>query len=242
MSTAPAEPSVASLSITVSFDPAINYAFQQNAIPVVKELRFQNDDVARKNFIIRVTTEPAFAAPVEIRLQGIGSGGEYRVSPIDLKLSHDFLAGLNEKISGWLKTEVIDGETVLCSRSDPISLLACNEWCGLVSIPEILAAFILPNDVGVMTILNRASELLREHTGRGAFNAYQDKSRKRAWEQVAAIYKAVGELGLRYMVAPASFETTGQKVRSPSDDLVTASTFRFYSPPAVSRSGSTRLC
>jgi very-short-patch-repair endonuclease len=219
MSTAPAEPSVASLSLTVSFDPAINYAFQQNAIPVVKELRFQNDDVARKNFIIRVTTEPAFAAPVEIRLQGIGSGGEYRVSPIDLKLSHDFLAGLNEKISGWLKTEVIDGETVLCSRSDPISLLACNEWCGLVSIPEILAAFILPNDVGVMTILNRASELLREHTGRGAFNAYQDKSRKRAWEQVAAIYKAVGELGLRYMVAPASFETTGQKVRSPSDIL-----------------------
>jgi Protein of unknown function (DUF4011)/AAA domain len=215
----PVEPSVASLSLAVSFDPAINYAFQQNAIPVVKELRFQNDDNARKDLVIRVTTEPAFAAQVEIRLQGIAAGGEHRVAPLDLKLSHDFLVGLNEKISGWLKIEVIDGETVLCSRSDPISLLARNEWCGLVSLPEILAAFILPNDVGVMTILDRASELLREHTGRGAFNAYQDKRRKRAWEQIAAIYKAVGELGLRYMVAPASFETTGQKVRSPSDIL-----------------------
>jgi very-short-patch-repair endonuclease len=219
MSTVPAEPSVASLSLAVSFDPAINYAFQQNAIPVVKELRFQNDDVARKDLIIRVTTEPAFAAPVEIRLQGIDANGEYRVAPLDLKLSHDFLAGLNEKVSGWLKIEVIEGETVLCSRTDSISLLARNEWCGLVSLPEILAAFILPNDAGVMTILDRASELLREHTARGGFNAYQDKSRKRAWEQIAAIYKAIGELGVRYMVAPASFETTGQKVRSPSDIL-----------------------
>jgi very-short-patch-repair endonuclease len=219
MSTAPTELSVTSLSLAIGFDPAINYAFQQNAIPVVKELRFQNDDVARKDLIIRVTTEPAFAAPVEIRLQGIAANGEYRVAPLDLKLSHEFLAGLNEKVSGWLKTEVVDGETVLCSRTDPISLLARNEWCGLVSLPEILAAFVLPNDVGVMTILDRASELLREHTGRGAFNAYQDKSRKRAWEQIAAIYKAVGELGVRYMVAPASFETTGQKLRSPSDIL-----------------------
>jgi len=217
MSTATTGPSVNSLSLAISFDPAINYAFQQNAIPVVQELRFQNDDVARKDLIIRVTTEPAFAASVEFRLERIEANGEHRVAPLDLKLSHDVLTGLNEKISGWLKSEVLSGETVLCSRSDPISLLARNEWCGLVSLPEILAAFILPNDVSVMTILDRASEILREHTGRGAFNAYQDKNRKRAWEQIAAIYKAVGELGLRYMVAPASFETTGQKVRSPSD-------------------------
>ncbi|MFH1496208.1 MAG: DUF4011 domain-containing protein [Verrucomicrobiota bacterium] len=218
-SDAPSVAPPAVLSLAVTFDPAINYAFQQNAIPVIKELLFQNDDVARKDLVIRVTTEPAFAAPVEIRLQGIAANGEYRVAPLDLILSHDFLAGLNEKISGWLKIEVIDGDAVICARTEQISLLARNEWCGLVSLPEILAAFILPNDGGVMTILDRASELLREHTGRGGFNAYQDKSRKRAWEQIAAIYKAVGELGLRYMVAPASFETTGQKVRTPSDIL-----------------------
>ncbi|MEO6994613.1 MAG: DUF4011 domain-containing protein [Lacunisphaera sp.] len=219
MSTVPAESSAASLSIAVTFDPAINYAFQQNAIPVVKELRFQNDGVARKDLVIRVSTEPAFAEPVESRLQSIEANGEYRVAPLDLKLSPDFLAGLNEKISGWLKTEVVENETVLCSRTDPISLLARNEWCGLVSLPEILAAFILPNDPAVMTILDRASEILRESTGRAALNGYQDKNRKRAWEQIAALYKAVGELGIRYINPPASFETTGQKVRFPSDIL-----------------------
>ena len=207
------------LTISLVYDQAINYAFQQNAIPVVKELRFCNNATPRKNLIIRVTTEPAFAELVELRLQGIDAGGEFRVAPLDLKLSPDFLVKLSEKMSGWLKVEVVEGDSVVCSRTEPISLLARNEWCGLVSLPEILAAFILPNDAAVMTILNRAAELLREHTGRSAFNGYQDKSRKRAWEQVAAIYRAVGELGIRYIVAPASFENTGQKVRSPADIL-----------------------
>ena len=52
------------LRISLVYDPAINYAFQQNAIPVVKELRFCNDSTPRKNLIIRITTEPAFAEPV----------------------------------------------------------------------------------------------------------------------------------------------------------------------------------
>src|SRR5215212_7793783 len=92
-----------------------------------------------------------------------------------------------------------------------------NEWCGLASLPEILAAFVLPDDPAVTKILSRASKVLGEHTRRPEFNAYEDKSRKRAWEQVAAIYKAIAEVGMRYMSPPASFENSGQKVRFPSD-------------------------
>lgn len=215
MSPEPAEPVVAH-SIIVSHDPSINYAFQQNAIPVVKELRFQNDGVARKDLVIRVSTEPAFAAPVEIRVQSIEANGEFRVSPLDLKLSPGFLSELNEKVAGWLKVEVVEVDTVLCARTESVSLLARNEWCGLVSLPEILAAFILPNDPAVMPILSRASDLLRESTGRAALNGYQDRSRRRAWEQIAAIYRAVAEIGIRYINPPASFENSGQKISFPS--------------------------
>lgn len=209
-----AVPAAPALSLT--HDTAINFAFQQNAIPVVKELRFRNDSVARMGLVIRVTTEPAFAPPVELRIQSIEPEGEYRLSPLDLKLSPDFLAGLNEKLSGLLKAEVIAGDIVLCSRTEAVALLARNEWCGLVALPEILAAFILPNDPALMPILGRASDLLREATGRGALNGYQDKSRKRAWDQVAAIYRAIAELGIRYINPPASFENTGQKVSFPA--------------------------
>lgn len=202
---------------SIIYDKAISYAFQQNAIPVVKELRFCNDGKARKDIRISITTEPAFAKSVELRLEAIDANAEYRVAPMDLKLSPNFLAELNERVTGWLKCEVFEGDSCVSSETEPIALLARNEWCGLVSLPEILAAFVLPNDPAVMTILDRAAGLLRDHTGRSAFNGYQDKSHKRAWEQVAAIYKAVADLRIRYIVAPASFESSGQKVRTPSD-------------------------
>jgi hypothetical protein len=50
-------PAASSLSFAVSCDPTFNYAFQQNAIPVVKEPRFQNDDFARKDPVIRVSRD-----------------------------------------------------------------------------------------------------------------------------------------------------------------------------------------
>jgi hypothetical protein len=40
--------------ISLVYDQGINYAFQQNAIPVIKELRFCNDVTVRKNLIIRI--------------------------------------------------------------------------------------------------------------------------------------------------------------------------------------------
>lgn len=212
-----AQTKVAALRLT--YDHSINYAFQQNAIPIIKELVFENDATPRKDLVIRVSTEPAFAQTAEIRLQSIAGEQEYRAVPVDLRLSHDFLASLNERVAGYVKVDVLHGEVSVCSATERVALLARNEWCGLVSLPEILAAFILPNDPAVTTILGRAAELLREHTGRGALNGYQDKSRERAWEQVASIYRAVSELGIRYIVPPASFESTGQKVRFPSDIL-----------------------
>lgn len=215
----PATENDKALTFEISYDRAINYAFQQNAIPVVKELRLRNNATPRKSLTLRVTTEPAFATPTDLHLQSLDAEAEFRVAPLDIKLSHDFLATLNEKVVGWLRMEVLENEKVLYSQTESVSLLARNEWCGLVSLPEILAAFVLPNDPAVMTVLGRAAEILREHTGRAAFNGYQDKNRKRVWEQVAAIYKSIAELGIRYISPPASFENTGQKVRFPSDIL-----------------------
>lgn len=204
---------------SINHDHSINYAFQQNAIPIIKELHLKNGSTARRDIVLRVTTEPAFAAPMEIRLQAIGADGEFRQAPVDLRLSHDFLAGLNEKVSGWLKVEMLEGDRIIQTLIEPVSLLARNEWCGLAALPEILAAFVLPNDPAVMTILGRASEILHESTGRSRINGYQDKNRKRAWEQLAAIHKAIAGLGIRYINPPASFESSGQKVRFPSEIL-----------------------
>lgn len=215
------------LSARLSCDRAINYAFQQNAIPLVRELVLVNDSAAeRRDLVVRLFTEPAFAFPAEFRVQSLPPGGEFRLAPVDLRLSPEFLDRLNEKLSGLLHLEVTTTAAgtapdtpPLLRQSEPVSLLARNEWCGLVSLPEILAAFVLPNDPAVARILGDAAEILRAQTGRSELNAYQDKNRQRAWQQVAAIYQAIARLGLRYISPPASFESTGQKIRPPSEVL-----------------------
>jgi very-short-patch-repair endonuclease len=203
--------------VTFTYDPAINYAFQQNSIPVLRELVVRNGGVPRKQLKVSLRTEPAFAEAIELHIQSLEAEGEFKVGPLDLKLDPSFLENLTEQVTGCLHVEVHEGERVVAKKTESITLLAKNEWCGLASLPEILGAFVLPNDPAVMPILSRASKILDEHTGRGGFNGYQDKSRKRAWEQVGAIYKAIGEVGIRYMSPPVGFENTGQKVRFPSD-------------------------
>ena len=189
--------------ISVTLDKSINYAFQQNAIPLVKELLIQNNGVIRRDLVFRISTEPPFALPTEVRLQALDAAGRFRIGPpnLSLTLSPSYLAELTERVNGLLKIEMVEDGAVVQSHCEPISLLTRNEWCGLVALPEILAAFVLPNDPAVMEILRRAADLLKERTGRASLNGYQDKNRNRAWEQIAAIYKAVAELRINYILS-----------------------------------------
>src|SRR5688572_14764936 len=58
-----------SIRITFTYDPAINYAFQQNMIPVLRELVVRNSDFPRKELKVSLRTEPAFADAVELHIQ-----------------------------------------------------------------------------------------------------------------------------------------------------------------------------
>jgi len=133
-----------------------------------------------------------------------------KVAQHDLKLRHDFLRNLNEKLNGWIKLRATEGDVVIHTQAEPITLLAYNEWCGLQSLPEILAAFVLPNDSTINTVLDKAATLLREDTGQSAFNGYQDKNRKRVWKQVAAIYRAKHRLGRKAAPQVRWFEASIQ--------------------------------
>src|ERR1044072_633292 len=81
----------ASIRIAFTYDPAINYAFQQNLIPVLRELVVRNGDAPRKELKVSLRTEPAFADPVELHIQKLEADGEFKVGPLDLKLSRSFL-------------------------------------------------------------------------------------------------------------------------------------------------------
>ena len=81
----------ASIRIRFTYDPAINYAFQQNLIPVLRELVVRNGDAPRKELKVSLRAEPAFADAVELHIHSLEADGEFKVGPLDLKLSRSFL-------------------------------------------------------------------------------------------------------------------------------------------------------
>jgi len=113
--------------------------------------------------------------------------------------------------------EVVRGDQVLVRQEKTIFALARNEWGGPGVMPELLAAFVMPNDPAVARLLKDASRALAASGRSDALNGYQTGARSRVWELLAAIWTAVCARRLSYAEPPASFETMGQKVRTPSD-------------------------
>lgn len=204
------------ISIELDYDRTVNYAMQQNDVPVVKALRISNgSEAVLRDLIIRITSEPSFAAPWESRVSVINPGETFSMGVVDLPLSHDFLAGLTERVTGSLLVDVFQGNTIMSSSTQRIDVLAYDEWNGLQSIPEILAAFVTPNHPAVESVLSDAAGILGAWTGNSALSGYQSRDPQRVALTTAAIYTALQQCKIRYINPPASFEETGQKVRLP---------------------------
>lgn len=210
------------VKIGVEYDECVNYAIQQNSVPVVKLITLTNPTpLPHVDLLVRITAEPEFCAPWESRISSLKANQEYRLKDVDLKLSSTFLAELRERTAGHIQVDVSADGRQLGTTKLRIDLFAYDEWPGIRSIPEMLAAFVMPNHPSVEPILKDASSLLKSWTQDSSLSGYQTRDPKRAWLTVAAIYTALRKPGISYINPPASFETTGQKVRTPDRILET---------------------
>ncbi len=103
---------------------------------------------------------------------------------------------------------------MLASLEHAVELLPRNHWGGISHhLPDMVAAFVQPNEPAVEHLLKLAADILRKNGKHPALDGYRGGS-KRAWELTSAIWSAVAAMGLDYALPPASFEHSGQKVRS----------------------------
>jgi very-short-patch-repair endonuclease len=198
----------------------VSVAFHQNAIPVIHEIALNNPcetDVA--DVELSVISEPAFAAPLIIRIERVGAGATHHVRALGLQLDAAFLRKINEGVRGGLAIRAVAGELPLAEESLPIQLYPPSHWGGSGAAPELLAAFVRPNDPAVDAILRDAASKLSAAGKHNAIDGYESGSRQRAWELAGAIWAAIASRSIAYVLPPASFERSGQKVRSPSDIL-----------------------
>lgn len=212
--------STPALRLEVDLRPRVNFAVQQNAVPVIHGLRLSNGGPARLDDLeIRVTTDPAVSAPWTARVAALDPGQVFALDELDLPLSATALVQQNERQTGALCVEVVGPDGALLTERRALEVLAYNEWAGVGSLPELLAAFVQPNHPGVARLLQAARSRLEQATGDPSLDGYQSRDPRRVAAIAEAIYASIGACGVTYVHPPASFEQTGQKVRTPDQLL-----------------------
>lgn len=194
----------------------VNYAMQQNYVPVVRKVILSNltsEDMHQ--ITVRISAEPEFMKEWSKTLDYLPANQSVVWGPLDLQLSGTFLAGMTERLAGSLTLQVFRGEERIAVLEAPLAVLAYDQWGGLSSMPEMAAAFIMPNHPAIAKVIGDAAAFLGEWTGNPSFDAYQSRNPNRVRQQAAAVYSAVQALQPTYCVAPASFEELGQRVRLP---------------------------
>lgn len=213
---AEAQPPAPKVDLKVATIARLNLADFQNSVPALRELTVHNGtEAVLQELDLHVTSEPAFLKPREWHLDRVEAGQTFHVTELDIQLEGGLLARLNEAEKATVRFSLVARaapDVVVAATESVVELLPRNQWGGIGQLPEMVAAFVQPNDPAVDKVLKAASEVLHRAGKSGAIDGY-NQGPKRAWELTSAIWSAVVAHGLAYSLPPASFEHAGQKVR-----------------------------
>lgn len=202
------------LEVDLIYSPIVNFAMQQNHVPIVRKLTIKNTgDKDLTNILIEITADPEFAVAWNKRIDILPMNELVDIGAIDIKSITKYLAELTERIVGNFTLIIRSDADILYKENYSINILAYDQWNGISVLPEMLSAFVTPNHPDIAKIIIRASAILQNWTGKPSFDEYQSHNPDRVKKQMAAIYEAIAELNLVYCTVPASFEDTGQRVR-----------------------------
>lgn len=192
----------------------INYAMQQNKVPVLSELKILSDE-ALEDITLKITMDNGLAEPLTINIERLRAGEACVFARPDFIINGLRLASFTEKLESVIHVVLENSEAIeLAKQSYPVTVLAYDEWSGVANTPELICSFVMPNAPVITSILKRASEILMEYAGTSNLSGYLEANPDLVKKQAAAVYAALQELDIAYRVLPASFEEAGQRVKT----------------------------
>ena len=202
--------------LTLTYNPVLNYAMQQNQVPAIRKLTVANSTETHwQNVEISISGDAAedILGTWTQTIEALPAGASLDFDSISLPVKGLALAAITERLVTTLEVLIKKENETLDKQSFPLTILAFDQWAGLSVLPEMLAAYITPNHERLPEVLHRASDILQKWTGNPGFDEYQSRNPDRVRKQMAAIYEAISELQILYCSAPPSFEATGQRIR-----------------------------
>lgn len=216
---------VGSAKVTVCYREAINFALVHNGVGPLAGIGIINPETEES---LTIRGMSASLASLDVDEESTSSTTEYQweypeceVAPdsfltldqTDLvwSLPAESFINIDESRSDELKLTVVVGDE-RATTTLPIRLLAHDEW-NAATVPELLAAFVRPRAEAVQGVLSEAADLLQQSTGDPSLVGYQ-RGEERVRKTAEAIYTALQRAEIRYSEPPASFEATGQRIRT----------------------------
>ena len=127
--------------LSIEMTTVVNYALQQNRLPIIQELVIYNDaPEPLQNVYLRIWSEPEIVVALDQNINLISAGTAFSLKNLKLSANGEFLAGLTERISGVLHIVLLSNDEILIKEKREITALAFDEWHGTAFFPELLAA------------------------------------------------------------------------------------------------------
>ena len=201
------------LRLQIEFQPRVNYSLVLSGIPFIRAIVVHNESGADLpgveltatlalstggEGVWRRSVAGPFVAGSVTRIDGAG----------DFDVFSPLFAGASESAAATLDVTANDARILAA-----VEVSAFNEWLNYPGLHASIAAFVQPNTSDVTAILRAASDLLLKKTKSGSLEGYQSGP-DRAHQLAGAVYESIRALGITYINPPASFERTGQKVRT----------------------------
>ena len=204
------------ISVGGHINTYINFAMQQNYVPIIRNIIIKNEqDTPLNNITVKVNFEPAFAKEFTYNIECIEAGKTVEISPVSISLSTEFLFSLTEKMVGSVVVSVYTATEKLYEYRENVELLTYDQWTGLGFMPEFISAFITPNHPVINDIIKIGAKYLAQWGKQPLFTGYQTNNPNNVKLQMAALYAALMESQIMYNNPPASYEVVGQRVRMP---------------------------
>lgn len=198
------------LQVRITFQTAVNFALAHNGVSPLVDVTVQNSsdsdlEISSLELVLAAGEQFDLGVPLVLGPLSVGAGSE-RHLPMPLLrwgLPSATLASIDESLSATLRATVVavDGRA---QAEASVRLLAADEWWA-GAIPESLAAFVMPRDPGIESLVQAVSARLVSRTRDGVLNGYEGGA-----ERAIAITTAIWDelVSLKLSREPASVQTS----------------------------------
>lgn len=204
------------LNVVINHNPSVNFAMQQNRVPLLKEIRVRNvSNSLLSDMVVEVTSDPEFATRWTCGITELSPMEEVSIVDIPLAVSASYLAQLTEGVAGSLRVRIRMGKVGLYDHTVAVDLDAFDQWRGLSIEPKVLASFVQPKHPALPPVLVKASAILEKWSGSPSFDEYQTRDPNRVKLQMAAVFSALAELKVVNVFSAVDYTRSGDKLRFP---------------------------